>query len=168
MLYRPAGDLYPSPLPEYFTGLLANTFEEALDCIQPSASTWIVLIATFADGLVELLQQFLLISRQVDRCFYCDPCKQVTCSSIPNRRHTFAAQPENLAGLCTCRNLQRYVTIERWQFKFPAKCGFRDADGYLARQIRTISFEYLVCVNPDFNVQIARRTTISTSLAFAG
>lgn len=83
---------------------------------------------------------------------------------------SFDALPLDAKGLAVLRaigNINPHLACQRRNLDLAAqrRCGHRD--GNLAMKIVAFTFKYLVLLNANLNVQIARRATIGAGLAVA-
>jgi hypothetical protein len=83
---------------------LADSFEKALDAIQPATSAWIVSIPAGLQEFVKLSQEGFLFVREVYRRFNGNFCEQIAGLPVAYRGNALGSQPEDLSGLRTRGN----------------------------------------------------------------
>src|SRR5690606_12285093 len=116
----------------------------------------------------EFFEHFTLALAQVDRRFYRHSAQQVACRTTTHRRHTLAAPAELLAGLSPFGDVQLDPAIQGRHFQLAAQRRVGEADRHLAIQMLAVALEDRVLTHVDHHVQITRRATLGTGLAFAG
>src|SRR3989338_3801649 len=117
--------------------------------------------------LAELLEQFTLASIEVDWRFHRHPAHQVARATAAHRRHALATQTEQLAGLGAFRDFQLDPAIQGRHFQLATQGRIGEADRHFAIQVLAVALENCVLAHIDHHVQVARRTTHATGLAFA-
>ena len=82
--------------------------------------------------------------------------------------HAFAAQAEDLAGLCFVRNAQAGGTVQSRDVNVATQGSGGHGDGDLTMQVITVALEDVVLLDADLDVEIARRAATHARLALAG
>src|ERR1041385_5666346 len=119
-------------------------------------------------GLVELLEHLALLFRQLLRRHDLHGDEQVaTAAAGDDVGHAAAAKAEGRAALRALGNLERLLTLERWDGDVAAERHRRIVHRNLAEQIVAIAVEERVLLHVDDDVEVAGRTAAGTRLAFA-
>src|SRR5688500_18493361 len=120
-------------------------------------------------GPLELLEQFLLLGREVGRRLDVDLDVHVAALGRAHDRHAPAAQAELVAALGAGRDVDaRHLAVERRHLDVAAERGLHHRDRHAAMDVRALALEQLVATHRQEDIEVAGGTTARAGLAFAG
>src|SRR5476651_2109352 len=120
-------------------------------------------------GLVELLEEFLLLGRQVHGRLDHDLDVHVAALARAHDWHALAAQAELVPALGACRNVDaRELGVEGRDLDAAAERGLHHRERHLAVHVGALTLEQIVAAHRQEHVEVARRAAARAGLAFAG
>src|SRR5687767_9691808 len=146
----------------------ADRLEEALHAIQPGMLPRAVIASARMHRFLQLAQQAFLLVGEIHRRLDDDAAEQVAPRTAAHGLHALLAQPEHTSGLRLVRHFQLDVAAERRNFDGPTERRRGEAHRHLAREVATVALENCVLAHADLDVEISRRPTVASGLAFAG
>ena len=97
-----------------------------------------------------------------------DPDQLVAMRSAPKVRHAPALQAKSRIRLRAGRNFECRLSLQRRHMNRPAERGQRELDRNLAEEIVALALKYIVLLNVNHDIKIARFTSTGTRLTVAG
>src|SRR5262245_52668984 len=143
-----------------------QALEEILHPTEPRALPRRMRFATGRQRRLEFTQQILLLVSELDRRFHGDPAQEITRCAAAHGHHTLATQPEQFAGLRLGRNLELHAAAQRRYLELRTERCIDDRNRNLAEQILAVAHEDRMLAHRYLNVEIARRPTVQSGLAF--
>src|SRR4030095_8194467 len=119
-------------------------------------------------GLLELLEQFLLLGREIGRRLDVDLDVHVAALRRAHDRHALAAQAELVAALGAGRDVDaRHLAVERRHLDVAAERGLHHRDRHAQMYVAALALEELVAAHRQEDVEIAGRPAARPGLALA-
>src|SRR4030095_2408094 len=116
----------------------------------------------------ELLEQLPLLFRKLLRCRDLHGHQEIAAPTPRYIGHALAADAERTSGLRAGWNGERFLAVERGNLNLTTERQRGEVKRDLAVEIVAIPLEERVLLNVNDHVQVARRATARSSLAFAG
>ena len=92
---------------------------------------------------------------------------EVTFAGAVKTGHAFVLESEYGSSLGAGGDFDRGLAVERGDFAFPAECGGGEGDGDLAEEVVAFTFEEIMALDDEENVEIAGRATAKAGIAIA-
>src|SRR5579883_903972 len=125
--------------------------------------------AGLAAGLLEFLEQLLLLGGEIGRRLDADLDVHVAMLRRTDDRHALAAQPELMAGLGPRRNVDaRHLAVERRHLDRAAERRLHHGDRHAAVDVGALALEQLVPAHRQEDVEIAGRAAARAGFTLAG
>ena len=144
--------------------MTAISFKEPLHLVQKTLTLGGMLVPALLKAIIKLLEQLLLLGRELDRCFDINMHIQIATFVGTHIGNTLAAQTEYLARLRAFRNCNASLGVHCRHSYLAAQSRSGKGHGQILVQIVALSLEDLVRLDADFHIQVTRWPAICPGL----